>query len=442
MQRAVDVRSPPRAEGRAWCSRWRSPSWRRSCSSARRWPASSPPRSRSWALRSLGLTRRSELVVADLIRSSAVAGRGLLARRAGRRPVSLASDRCGQADRATIAGWRVDGPVLLGLGSSPWGRRAGRVVAARGVAPGVGAAGPRHDDVRSRIASRRHGRRLPPTIGMRMAFDRSPAARGRPAGRSRSAMAGHRGDGRGGRGPRELRRAQGTPDRIGQRWDASRRQLRHRLKGRGGLARSSERDGIEAVGRRAGLAATIDRRRHQRGRLPPRSSASSTRTFASGRAPRAVDEVRARRDRRLKSSVRRSGDRAAGGLGHASKASPEEVTVTGIGAVAGTGFEVDPGGSVLVSPEVARLDPDNSRLRAPDPVRGRCRSRALLAELRDRFPHTVWRRPVPSRSVQTLDGLRVPRWRWPWRCVLALAAVAPMNALVTSVRRRGASSRC
>ena len=85
---------------------------------------------------------------------------------------------------------------------------------------------------------------------------------------------------------------------------------------------------------------------------------------------------------------------------------PDQVTVTGIGAVAGMGFELDPGTSALVTPEVAELYPDGGvsvlLIRFADDADREAR----LAELRERFPLTVLAAPVPSRSVQTLDGLR------------------------------------
>ena len=114
---------------------------------------------------------------------------------------------------------------------------------------------------------------------------------------------------------------------------------------------------------------------------------------------------------------------------------PDEVTVTGIGAVAGMGFELDPGTSALVSPEVAELYPDSAvsvlLVRFADDADREAR----LAELRERFPLTVLVAPVPSRSVQTLDGLRaLPVALAVTVALLALAAGA--NAALASVRRR------
>ena len=88
-----------------------------------------------------------------------------------------------------------------------------------------------------------------------------------------------------------------------------------------------------------------------------------------------------------------------------------------------------------MSPEVAELDPDSAvsvlLIRFADDAD----REALLAELRERFPLTVLAAPVPSRSVQTLDGLRVlPVALAVAVALLALAAGA--NAALASVRRR------
>ena len=88
-----------------------------------------------------------------------------------------------------------------------------------------------------------------------------------------------------------------------------------------------------------------------------------------------------------------------------------------------------------MSPEVAELYPDSGvsvlLIRFADDAD----REALLAELRERFPLTVLAAPVPSRSVQTLDGLRaLPVALAVAVALLALAAGA--NAALASVRRR------
>ena len=274
-------------------------------------------------------------------------------------------------------------------------------------------------------------RRLPATIGVHMAFDRSPAA---VAGRGAIAVGG-------------LAIAvtiaaaavlasfdelQGTPDRIGQVWDASAGNFASAEGQAAGLAEIDEMEGIDAVAGELGVTATIGGQDTNAvaylpfvGELVP--------NLREGRPPRAIDEVvlGAKLAEELDAEV---GDRLPVAWDTLDGA-PEEVTVTGIGAVAGMGFEVDPGQSALVSPEVAELDPDNSvsvlLIRFADDAD----REALVAELRERFPQTVLVAPVPSRSVQTLDGLRVlPVALAVAVALLALAAGA--NAALASVRRR------
>ncbi|MET0901749.1 MAG: FtsX-like permease family protein [Acidimicrobiales bacterium] len=378
-------------------------------------------------LRSLGV-RRSELVLADVLRSLAVAvGAAVVA---GAVAIGLSPWLpIGVGGRAVRdRGLDVDVPVLFVASVF-----VGILVVGVVLLAGWRQASERRARTTTSVADRFARLGTPPaaTIGVHMAFDRSPAAM---AGRGAIAVAGlaiavavaaaavlASFD--------ELQR---TPYRLGQVWDASAGNFATAEGRDAGLAQLDEMEGIEAVAGELGVVATIGGRDTNGvayvpivGELVP--------NLREGRAPRAVDEIvlGAKLADELDVAV---GDRVPVAWETLEDA-PEEVTVTGIGAVAGMGFEVDPGDSALVSPEVARLDPDDSvsvlLIRfADDADRD-----GLLAELRERFPQTVLAAPVPSRSVQTLDGLRVlPVALAVAVALLALAAGA--NAALASVRRR------
>ena len=304
-------------------------------------------------LRSLGV-RRSELRAG---RSDPVVGGGGRRRRRRRRgvdrPVSLATDRCGWANGARSRGGRRR-PRCCSSGASssrPWwsrwccwrgGARRRTVEPGRRRPSRIGSPG----SVRLR---RRPSACTWPSIGHR---PRWPAvARSRVGGlaiavtiAAAAVLA-------------SFDELQGTPDRIGQVWDASAGNFASAEGQAAGLAEVDEMEGIDAVAGELGVTATIGGQDTNAvaylpfvGELVP--------NLREGRPPRAVDEVvlGAKLADELDAEV---GDRLPVAWDTLDGA-PEEVTVTGIGAVAGMGFEVDPGQSALVSPEVAELDPDNS----------------------------------------------------------------------------------
>ena len=215
-------------------------------------------------LRSLGV-RRSELVVADLVRSLAVA----IGAAAVAVVVSIGLSRwlpIGVGGRAVRdRGMDVDGLVLV-AGSVLVGALVVGVV----LLAGWRQASDRRVRTTTSIADRfaRLGAAPPATIGMHMAFDRSPAA---VAGRGAIAVGG-------------LAIAvtvaaaallasfdelQGTPERIGQVWDASAGNFASDEGREVGLAELDEMEGIEAIAGELGATATIGGQRHRPHRLRP-----------------------------------------------------------------------------------------------------------------------------------------------------------------------------
>ncbi|MFL6206272.1 MAG: ABC transporter permease [Acidimicrobiales bacterium] len=113
---------------------------------------------------------------------------------------------------------------------------------------------------------------------------------------------------------------------------------------------------------------------------------------------------------------------------------PRPMEVVGIGPVAAMGIELDPGRAVRVHPELGARD--ETALLSVLLVRfspGVDRE-AAVGSLKEEFPFTVLVSPVPSRSVQTMSGLRIlPIALATTVTVLALAAL--VNAVLASVRR-------
>ena len=265
-------------------------------------------------------------------------------RRVGRRRGASACrawlpDRGGRTGSARSRdGRRRPGPARSGAcWSSAWWSA---LVLARRMAPGIGPSPVRTttsiaDRVRSarcRADPRRSACTWPST-GRRL-----PAAgRGRDRGRGD----GHRGDGRGGGGAGELRRAAGHRRSASGRCGTPAPATSPPTKGaRSGLLELDEMDGIEAIAGELGATATIDGQATDLDRLRPVRRRARRRT--SERA-----ELRRRWTRSCSgpswptTSGGGRGSRAAGIGCPRRGAGP--VTVTGIGAVAGMGFELDPG---------------------------------------------------------------------------------------------------
>ena len=380
------------------------------------------------ALAALGLTRGDRTLAAILRSASVALGGGLLA-------VALAVGLSGFLPRGVggrvqrHSGLAVDGWVL-GLGFLAVG---GVVLALAAVSAWrVGAVRHRSPSRRVAVADRfaSAGAGVVTTLGMRMAFDRSRAARAGQLSIAACTMA------------VASVVAAGVvlssydalvhePERFGQRWDLSFGDFSTRasmdeavalLEARGDVA--SAVGELSDAGTARDLSVTVVAYLPGIGRMEP--------TVASGRVPIGPDEVLL-------------GETAARALGVEIGdeipltidfvGSTQSVTVVGFG-VAGTALaDPHPGRVAYVTPEafegavelapqvlLVELEPDAD-------------VEAATAALEDAYPDTVVGASSVPRSVLLWDELSYAPGALAV-AVLVLAAVALVNALVTSVRRR------
>ena len=381
------------------------------------------------ALAALGLTRGDRTLAAILRSASVALGGAVLA-------VALAVGLSGFLPRGVggrvqrHSGMAVDSWVL-GLGFLAVGGVV--LVLAAVSAWRVGAMRHRSPSRRVAMADRfaSAGAGVVPTLGMRMAFDRSRAARAGQLSIAACTMA------------VASVVAAGVvlssydalvhePERFGQRWDVSFGDFSTRasmdeavafLEARGDVA--SAVGELSAAGTARDLPVTVVAYLPGIGRMEP--------TVASGRVPIGPDEVLL-------------GETAARALGveigdeipltMEFVGSTQSVTVVGFG-VAGTALaDPHPGRVAYVAPEAFEGAVEVAPQVLLVELEPRCRCRGRDAALEDAYPDTVVGATSVPRSVLLWDQLSYAPVALAV-AVLVLAAVALVNALVTSVRRRG-----